>query len=65
MGPNLSKEQLERVEHHLRAMWDALVAAHSTHDLAERQFHWDEYFNHEAQIHLLIPPKSDTPAPLL
>jgi hypothetical protein len=65
MGPNLSKEQLGRVEHHLRAMSEALVAAHATHDLSERQFHWDEYFNHEAQIHGLIPPRTDTSAPLL
>lgn len=65
MGPNLSQEQLERVDGHLRGMAQALAAAHATHDLSERQFHWDEYFAHEAQVHLLIPPKSDTPAPLL
>ena len=65
MSPNLSKEQLEQVQGHLRAMSEALVAVSASHELSERQFHWDQYFNHEAQIHRLIPPKSDTPAPLL
>ena len=65
MGPNLSQEQLERVYGHLLGMAEALDAAHATHDLSERQVHWDEYFNHEAQVHRLIPPKTDTPAPLL
>ena len=65
MGPNLSKDELERVDGHLRAMSEALAAAHATHDLSERQFHWDQYFQHEAQVHLLIPPETDPSAPLL
>ena len=65
MVPNLSKEQLEQVDRHLRAMSEAVAAAHATHDLSERQFHWNEYFRHEAQVHLLIPPKTDTAAPML
>ena len=43
MVPNLSREQIEQVDRHLRAMSEAVAAAHATHDLSERQFHWNEY----------------------
>lgn len=65
VGPNLTKEQLERVKGELRAMIDALAAVEAAHELSERKFHWDQYFAHEGQIHRLIPPKSETPAPML
>jgi hypothetical protein len=61
-GIDLSEDEVSEVYDHLQAMMDAISRLRTAgSDPVQRRAYWAKYFQHQAEVERLIPPRDDRP----